>query len=141
MVSEIFQKALAISAVVNYYGRKVKFHILKRTKQLLNSEKEICINEGFELPTKATPLILTSTYYFQIMKRSGILIITHISALGPSYFCPSKSSGAAYAGDPHQVERSCPSANVLLKPKSKIGYTSVFTIFSRVPIAITSERI
>ena len=31
--------------------------------------------------------------------------LTQTSISGPKYFCPSKTSGAAYGGEPHHVER------------------------------------
>ena len=37
-------------------------------------------------------------------------LLTQTSISGPKYFCPSKTSGAAYGGEPHHVER-------VLRPK------------------------
>ena len=59
-----------------------------------------------------TPILLKCLYPF---KDLAIIIITNIiiimikltqtSISGPKYFCPSKTSGAAYGGEPHHVER------------------------------------
>ena len=43
---------------------------------------------------------------------------TQTSTRGASYCLPSKSSGAAYGGEPHQVRIAAAGSNVFEKPKS-----------------------
>lgn len=47
------------------------------------------------------------------------MVITQTSTPGAQYSLPSKSSGAAYGGLPHQVFSADPGENVLLNPKSE----------------------
>lgn len=42
-----------------------------------------------------------------------------MSSCGPSYFCPSNTSGAAYGGLPHHVAKGCPGWKKFPKPKSE----------------------
>lgn len=44
--------------------------------------------------------------------------ITQMSSWGPSYCCPSNTSGAAYGGLPHHVARGFPDWKKFPKPKS-----------------------
>lgn len=53
-------------------------------------------------------------YYCHLIQSK----LTQMSSCGPSYCCPSKTSGAAYGGLPHQVVRGSPGRKKFPKPKS-----------------------
>ena len=57
--------------------------------------------------------------FFSFYKFTHLNVLTQTSTPGALYSLPSKSSGAAYGGLPHQVFREDPGENVLLNPKSK----------------------
>lgn len=67
----------------------------------------------FSYQMEANIYLLTAS-----LQGQGQVTPTQMSTSGPQYAFPSKSSGAAYGGLPHQVLRCFPSWNMLLNPKS-----------------------
>ena len=60
----------------------------------------------------------SDTVYNKPIGRYCEYYLTHISTSGPLYVLPSNNSGAAYGGEPQNVDNLPSMENLLPKPKS-----------------------
>lgn len=74
---------------------------------------------GRQMLASFRKLRLSLSFYKFTHFKDALNVLTQTSTPGALYSLPSKSSGAAYGGLPHQVFREDPGENVLLNPKSK----------------------